>query len=255
MGANESTEARFEEAMREALGRFDADALEERFHEQNGLLVLEDFLPKALLEELLGLYEGDLASRIHRNYVPRQKKGGSVSRHILDRRAPAFPALYRSPAFRAFLETITGETLLDCPDGDPHAYALYCYTEPGDHIGWHFDTSFYKGKRFTILLGLIENESCRLDCELFKKVERRPTESRSITIQPGTLVFFDGDNLWHRVSPMAEGDGPRVVLTMELLTDTAMNPFRRLVSNVKDAAAYFGFKEVFFGPRRGAADA
>jgi len=34
---------------------------------------------------------------------------------------------------------------------------------------------------------------------------------------------------------------------MEFVTDQSMHPWRRLVSNVKDAVAYFGLREVFGG--------
>jgi hypothetical protein len=37
--------------------------------------------------------------------------------------------------------------LLECPPEDPHSHALYYYTEPGDHIGYHYDSSFYKVMR------------------------------------------------------------------------------------------------------------
>jgi len=32
---------------------------------------------------------------------------------------------------------------------------------------------------------------------------------------------------------------------MEYVTAQAMNPFKRFVSNMKDAISYFGFREVF----------
>ena len=47
-----------------------------------------------------------------------------------------------------------GEPVQPSPAQDPHAYALYFYTRPGDHIGWHYDTSYYAGRRYTLLLGL-----------------------------------------------------------------------------------------------------
>ncbi len=48
---------------------------------------------------------------------------------------------------------LTGERLQLSPPDDPHAYALYFYTRAGDHIGWHYDTSYYAGRRYTLLLG------------------------------------------------------------------------------------------------------
>jgi len=66
----------------------------------------------------------------------------------------------------------------------------------------------------------------------------------SVQIPPGGLVFFDGDKLRHRITPLKAGER-RVSLTFEYLTHTEMRPGRRLISNMKDAVAYFGFRQVF----------
>src|SRR5258707_1119279 len=68
-----------------------------------------------------------------------------------------------------------------------------------------------------------------------------------VQIPPGGLVFFDGDKLYHRITPLAAGE-KRVSLTFEYVTDPSMRPWRRFISNMKDAVAYFGFRQVF---RRG----
>lgn len=241
---------RIDEDFAQHLSRYDLPKLSEEFEEQAGLIVLENFVPKSVLEALLRDFEA-VRDDIHRNFVPGQKKGGSVSRYVLDRSTAAYPSVYGSESLREFLNELTGEKLLSCPPSDPHTYALYCYQEPGDHIGWHYDTSFYKGRRFTMLFGLVENQSCVLECQLYRDDPNRDTLELNVIVHPGTMVIFDGDVLWHRVTPLAEGDGERILLTTEYVTDTRMNPIRRLISNVKDAAAYFGFREVFLGPRKG----
>jgi hypothetical protein len=98
-----------------------------------------------------------------------------------------------------------------------------------------------------MLFCLAGNESTELECELYTRDPDRDNIHCSFSLQPGTMVVFDGDRLWHRATPLAEGDSERILLTMELVTDPRMSPLRRLVSNVKDAAAYFGFREVFVG--------
>ncbi len=231
------------------LSERDLDSLRGQFREQGGLVEIGSLVSPEVLARFVDDAHA-LGGDLHRNFVPGQKQGGSVSRHSIDRAAMPFADLYRSPALRSFLEGLCGRQLLDCPERDPHTYALYYYSEPGDYIGWHFDTSFYRGKRYTMLLGLVANQSCQLECELHKREEGRATEARSIALQPGSAVFFDGDAVWHRVTPLAAGDSERIVLTFEFVTDATMNPWRRLVSDVKDAVAYFGFKDVFFGRGR-----
>lgn len=218
-----------------------------RYWAQDEMVVAERFLEGAALEPLVAEAEA-MQAAINRNYVPGVKKGGSVSYFDLRKRAPSIVALYRSPAFIDLLSRITRERLLPCPDGDPHACALYYYTEPGDHIGFHYDTSFYKGKRFTVLLGLVEQSSCRLVCDLYKRDASRATERVSVHTVPGTLVLFNGDTLWHAVTPSGAGER-RIVLSMEYVTDQRMGTFAWLVSNVKDVVAYFGIRALWRGSR------
>jgi hypothetical protein len=139
---------------------------------------------------------------------------------------------------------VSGERLQTSPAEDPHAYALYFYTRPGDHIGWHYDTSYYAGRRYTLLLGVVDESSCRLDYELHTREPGHAKVPGSVRIPPGGLEFFDGDKLRHRITPLADGE-LRVSLTFEYLTDPTMRPWRRFMSNMQDAVAYFGFRQVF----------
>lgn len=53
------------------------------------------------------------------------------------------------------------------------------------------------------------------------------------------MVLFNGDKLWHAITPLGGGE-ERVSFTMEYATNPAMAPFKRPVSNMKDAFACFG---------------
>jgi hypothetical protein len=57
------------------------------------------------------------------------------------------------------------------------------------------------------------------------------------------MVIFNGNTLWHAITPLEEG-AERIVLTMEYVTNPDMGAFHRFVSNMKDAIAYFGFSAV-----------
>jgi hypothetical protein len=206
-------------------------------------LYVENFLPAEITAPLIAAAAG-LRASVNRNYLPGHKQGGSVSRHTLDKLAPMIADLYRAEALIAWLEQLTGEPLYLCPPEDPHAYALYFYTHAGDHIGWHYDTSYYAGRRYTLLLGLIDDSSCRLDYELHTRTRGASVTGGSIKIPPGGLVVFNGDALRHRITPSQQGE-TRISLTFEYVTDPRMHPFWRLISNMKDAFAYFGFRQVF----------
>jgi hypothetical protein len=204
---------------------------------------LSDFLSPEVVAQLVAAVAA-VEPTVNRNYLPGHKQGGSVSRHTLDEMAPFVAQLYRSAALIDWLSELAGEKLQVSPPEDPHAYALYFYTRPGDHIGWHYDTSYYAGRRYTLLIGVLDQSSCRLDYELHTRETGVTVIPGSVQIPPGGLVFFDGDKLRHRISPLGENE-KRVSLTFEYVTDPRMHFGWRIISNMKDAFGYFGFRQVF----------
>jgi hypothetical protein len=232
-----------EPALAARLDSLDLPALQREYAAQGSFLYIPNFLPPgltALLVDAVAAVNG----AVNRNYLPGHKQGGSVSRHVIDNQAPIIAELYRSSALRRWLDQLTGERLQLSPAEDPHAYAFYFYTRPGDHIGWHYDTSYYAGRRYTLLFGVIDDSSCTLDYQLHTRETGAKVASGSIKIPPGGLVVFNGDALRHRISPSREGE-TRVSLTFEYVTDPRMHPAWRLISNMKDAFGYFGFRQVF----------
>jgi hypothetical protein len=230
------------EAVEQAVAAVDVERVALEYWEQNEFVVLKGFLPRGVVEEALVPEVERLKPRLNRNYIPGRKKGASVSYFIVRQEAPVFLDLYRSSVFIDFLGRLARARLLLCPESDPHSCALYYYTEPGDYIGYHYDTSYYKGARYTVLMGLVDQaRQCKLVCQLYKDDPARETKELELVTEPGDLVIFNGDKLWHAVTPLGEGEY-RVVLTLEYVTNLDMNPLKRVYSNLKDAFGYFGLK-------------
>lgn len=219
-----------------------------QYWEQGEFLALERLLPPSLIGEFMQEVDG-VCSKINRNFIPKHKKGGSVSYYLLQESAPAIMAFYQSPQWLQVLSKIAGVPLLLCPDEDPHACALYFYTEPGDHIGYHYDTSYYKGARYTVLIGLRDRSTSQLLCRLHTKESDRDVQELALATEPGTFIYFNGDKLHHAVSPLGEGE-ERIVLTLQYVTDPSMSFTHRWFSNMKDAVGYFGWSALFRRPTR-----
>ena len=233
-----------------AVARLDAARLAQEYRAQDEFLFIKEFLPPAAVEALLDDVRR-LEPGLNRNYIPRHKKGGSVSHFAIADDGPALLAFYRSERFRRFLGGLVGTELQLCPDEDPHACALYFYTEAGDHMGYHYDTSYYTGARYTVLFGLVQDSSSRLLCRLHTRRPGHPPVEMAVATEPGSMVIFNGDKVYHGVSPSREGER-RVVFTMEYVTSREMGRTQRLFSNLKDAFAYFGIRALWRGRRRGA---
>ncbi len=234
-----SLAASVDDSVKQAIEARGFDRISQTYWDQNEVVFLEHFLPGSLVEQFLSEVD-QVRPLVNRGYIPGHKKAGAVSFHALLRKAPAIVALYESPALQDFLSRLVKAPLMRCPEEDLHSCALYVYTEAGDHIGWHYDTSHYKSERFTVLVGLIErSERCRLVARLYKDELRREPQELRITMDPGSMVIFNSDKLWHAVTPLEEG-AERIMLTLQFVTNQDMAPFRRTLSNMKDAFVYFG---------------
>lgn len=210
--------------------------------QEKKLLIINHFLPEDYVKSFFVPEVNQCLPYVHRVKVGSFKKSGSISSQLLSQHAPELYALYHSPIMKQFVENVVGEPVQLCPDDDPHAVALYYYTEPGDHIGVHYDKSFYRGRRYTVLIGLIQDSHhSKLVCYPGSHKFNRRKNPIDVYTHPGTFVVFDGDVLWHEVTPLAENER-RVILTMEYVTDNRMGKISRAVSHFKDRLLYFGKK-------------
>lgn len=232
-----------ENMIKNAVGSYSVETLAQQYRHQKDLLVIDNFLPR---EEVVQYFLPEVehcTAHIHRVNVPGFKKSGSVSQYSIKKHAPMLYQLYQSQALKEFVEKIIGEKIVNCPDHDAHAVALYYYTEPGDRIGVHYDKSFYRGKRFTLLLGMVQDsQHSQLICYPgATKFNRRKNPLRIYT-HPGTFVLFNGDSLWHEVSALGDNER-RAILTMEFLTDPRISKINQWISGFKDRLLYFGKKD------------
>lgn len=190
----EGSMVRLSEGIQQALEALEFERVHRRYWEQNECVVLERFLPAEVLAYSLLPEVEPLRADVHRNYLPRHKKGGSVSYYTLVEKAPAVLTLYRHPALIDFLSRLVGAPVMPCPEGDP----------------------------------------------------TRAPQDLQIMTHPGTMVVFNGDKLWHAVTPLEPG-AERIMLTMEYVTSREMGAFKRFLSNMKDAIAYFGVSALWRG--------
>src|SRR5262249_37370168 len=116
------------------------------------LVTLADFLPADIHQRILA--EIEAVGDTERSYLPLHKQGGTVAYETLREHAPTVVALYQSPAMRETITSVVSFAVTTTPLTDKSSCSvLYC-VKPGDHIGWHYDHNFYKGRHFTVLLAL-----------------------------------------------------------------------------------------------------
>ncbi len=204
----------------------------------DGPAVLPRFLSAAAFEAL----RRDVVnfSDRERSYVPRHKKGGTIAYATIRKRAPGLAEFYSSQVHRRAISDIVHVALKPTPMRDESSLSILLYERPGDHIGWHYDHNFYRGRHFTVLL-TIENRGHGADglsssC-LLVKVGRA---EQAIPTPANTLVVFEGARVLHKVTPIGEGER-RVVLSMTYCTDPRNSLAREIARRFKDTA-FFGLR-------------
>ncbi|MEQ8786062.1 MAG: 2OG-Fe(II) oxygenase [Pirellulaceae bacterium] len=218
--------------------RDDFDALQERF--QSELIVrAERFLDDASLERIR--QEGfENEPRMIRSYIPGHKKGGTLSYEQIHACAPHALAFYHSPRVQEFISRVVGEKIGPTADHDQSSLSVLCYDQEGDHINWHFDHNFYKGRHFTVLLSIV-NESAEGGVSAGKLFWKNG-DGKEVAVDTSrdVLVIFEGAKVLHKASPIAKGD-TRMMLSMTYATTPEIGWFKDTIRRFKDTA-YYGLR-------------
>lgn len=202
-----------------------------------GCTAIPDVLPAQSFRELLAGIEG--LSGTERSFVPTHKKGGTIAFDTLKAEAPALVASYRT-VFRELASRVTGLALLPTPEHDQSSCSLLRYERPGDHIGWHYDHNFYRGRHFTALYTLLNEGRQAGTLSAARLMVREDGVDVSVPTPPNAFVLFEGARVLHKVTPIAEGER-RTVLSMTYCTDPRNSRLQGIARRIKDMA--------FFGPR------
>jgi hypothetical protein len=208
---------------------------------ENRLAAIDDFLPHAQWRKVRDAV--DALGETERSYLPTHKKGGTVAYETLDAHTPALVRLYRSAELRTRISQITGVTVVPTPTHDQSSCSVLFYEKPGDHIGWHYDHNFYKGRHFTVLLPIVNRDKGGEGlsaARLWAKIGGRDVE---IATPPNRLIVFEGAKVRHRVTPIAEGER-RVIWSMTYCADPRNSVWQGVARRVKDTA-FFGLRALW----------
>ena len=203
--------------------------------ERERLVRTDNFLSLECLQ-LLRTEAEDNIPRMVPSYIPTHKKGNTLSYENVHRYAHGCLGLYHSPELLSWVSAITKMNVYPTPDRDQSSLSVLCYKEAGDHIHWHYDHNFYRGRHFTVLLSLA-NESRVGGISQSQLMRKTSMGEESIDTSPNVLVVFEGARVLHRATPTAEGD-LRIMLSMTYCADPRTNWLKEFARRVKDTAFY-----------------
>lgn len=206
------------------------------------LCVVPDFLSPesfaSLRLEIVTLAKKD------RTCIPTHKKGATISYDTIRKNAPKVAALYHNPQYQKFISRIVGAQIEPTPIRDNSSLSILLYDRPGDHIGWHYDHNFYRGRHFTALISI---ENANHDGTALSRakllVKRKSGGEMEIPTPPNALVLFEGARTLHRVTAIDEGER-RVMLSMTYCTDPRNSGVQEVARKIKDTA-FFGVRALW----------
>ena len=205
------------------------------------LATLPDVLPGGVFEAVARDAEKLVAPE--RSYIPTHKKGGTVAYETVIEHAPAIAALYQSREMRELVSRLVGEPVTPTPLHDQSSLSVLFYERPGDHIAWHYDHNFYKGRHFTVLIPLVNRGSGEGGLSHARLTARLPGGDLDIATPPNKLIVFEGARVLHKVAPIAENER-RLVLSMTYCTDPREGWWQGIARRVKDTA-FFGVRALW----------
>lgn len=211
------------------------------YFQRERIIRIDDFLTSDCLARLRCEAEENIP-RMVPSYIPTHKKGHTLSYENIHRHAHACLAFYHSEELRKWICDVVGLSVHPTPDRDQSSLSVLCYKDAGDHINWHFDHNFYKGRHFTVLLSLA-NESRTGGLSASQLMRRTPSGDEIVETAPNTLVIFEGAKVLHRASATAEGD-LRIMLSMTFCEDSSTNLIREAARRIKDTA-FFGLRALW----------
>jgi hypothetical protein len=178
-----------------------------------------------------------------RSFVPTHKKGGTVAYETLIASAPAIVSFYHCAQFRDFISRLVGVRVQATPINDQSSLSVLFYDKPGDHIGWHYDHNFYRGRHFTVLV-MITNVGRAADGLSHAELRARIAgQEIAVRAPPNTAVVFEGARVRHKVTPV-HGNERRLVLSMTYCADPRSLWWQAVSRRLKDTA-YFGLRALW----------
>jgi len=201
-------------------------------------------LDHALPADLFARIAGEVSALIEteRSYLPAHKKGGTVAYSVLREKAPILVNHYRCAALRRIVSRIVGVEVQPTPLHDESSCSVLFYEKPGDHINWHYDHNFYRGRHFTVLIPVV-NRGRDGGLSAARLLAKQGGRNVEVATPPNRLILFEGAKVRHKVTPISEGEW-RAVWSMTYCTDPRNSAFQGVARRVKDTA-FFGLRSLW----------
>lgn len=108
---------------------------------------------------------------------------------------------------------MVGEQVDKAPSNTSLSACVIVYDREKDHINWHYDENYFKGRFFTVLIPVTSEPTCT---NFQFRTEKGTTET--VNLGPHDALIFEGSKIWHRATPLCK-DQVRIIVSLQFTTD------------------------------------
>ena len=208
---------------------------------KNSLLVLEDFLSKKSLGNILSEAK-QLEDKVfyceQQHTILLSKQSDSIDKndplnilmtsdkgcvpHDLISKSSDLNILYNADIFKSFIKNVLNLDKI-FPYADNLSSINLNYYQKGQQLGWHFDNASFAitlmiqsstlGGEFEYITEGRDSNVNYIDKKLISNVIEGKNEPNLLNVSEGTLILFYGRNYLHRVTPV-QSETPRILITL-----------------------------------------
>jgi hypothetical protein len=205
--------------------------------QNQNLIYIENILNDELFTRLQNIF-------INQNYETNNnifRKGNGVNFINLHKKKKYndLLSIYYSEDLLSFVNSLFNKYLQRISLNDKNACSLLIYTNKGDYIDWHYDISDLYGKRYTILLTLINKNETTGELSENEFIYKINGVETKIKLKENSLVIFDGSNILHKSTPINKNE-KRILLSMVYcdVCQNNSNLLLKIYDKIKDKIAY-----------------
>lgn len=203
----------------------------------DNIIYIENFLTPDFFNHIQNIFINKQYST-NDNYF---RKGNGVSFINLhkDIKYNDLLSLYYSEELSLIINKIFNKYLQRLSLNDKNACSLLIYTNKGDYIDWHYDISNLYGKRYTVLLTLVNKNNDTNELSENEFIYKVNNVEHKMKCKENSLVLFEGNNILHKSTPINNNE-KRIILSMVFcdICQENSNLLLKIYDKVKDKTVY-----------------
>ena len=205
--------------------------------ETNNIIYIENFLNVDFFNDIQNIFT-------NKKYETKNnifRKGNGVSFINLHKNEDYYNllSLYYSNDLSLVINKLFNKYLQKLSLNDKNCCSLLIYTNKGDYIDWHYDLSNLYGKRYSILLTLVNKNEKTNELSENEFIYNINGIENKIKLKENSLILFEGNNILHKSTPINNNE-KRIILSMVFcdICQENSNLLLKIYDKIKDKTIY-----------------